>query len=499
MYDTEVAPRLGAGQHYLDFTGTSLYLNSQVDAASQELLRSVYGNPHSVNPASARTTKLVDDLRADLLEFFNADPDDYQLVFVRSATGGLQMLGESFPWHRGGSYKYMLASHNSVLGIREYATKLGASFVGSVTEEDVLDWLGSGDAQDDDQTNTNNNNNSSSTTDARYSLFAFPAKDNYSGVLYPLSWIKAIQNKSTKFHKWFVLLDAAAFVPTHRLDLTQYPADFIAISFYKLFGLPTGVGAWIIRRSAAPFLLKTYWGGGSVFTATASYQWKIRHVGHDRWEDGTLPFLNIMALRHGLREMERLGGIDAVEDHVHCVGTLLSEELRALQHSNGRPLVRLFGRHGNETEDFKQGATANFLILKPDGQEVFSYKTASVELADGGFHVREGCMCVPGICYASLGLKDEEVAALAESKHDDFSDWEWIRVERGGQEVTLPLGTIRVSLGWMSRVQDVDALVGFLLRNYRDRTDDALAPELREKYAHVFSHERNKGAWPQGC
>jgi len=41
-------------------------------------------------------------------------------------------------------------------------------------------------------------------------------------------------------HGWDVLLDAAAFVPTNPLDLSQVKPDFVPVSFYKMFGYPTG-------------------------------------------------------------------------------------------------------------------------------------------------------------------------------------------------------------------------------------------------------------------
>jgi molybdenum cofactor sulfurtransferase len=119
-----------------------------------------------------------------------------------------------------------------------------------------------------------------------------------------------------------------------------------------------------------------------------------------------------------------------------------------------------------------QGPVANFQLLTPAGK-VFSYKTASIRLAKAGFHVREGCMCNPGACYAAVGVLDEEVRTFAESKKGNFSDWEWIEVERNGTTVTLPLGTLRVSLGWMSRVRDVDALAEFLEDQYRDRSEQS--------------------------
>lgn len=47
-------------------------------------------------------------------------------------------------------------------------------------------------------------------------------------------------NKEKNRHEWFVLLDAASYVATNPLDLSVYPADFVAVSFYKMFGFPTG-------------------------------------------------------------------------------------------------------------------------------------------------------------------------------------------------------------------------------------------------------------------
>lgn len=35
-----------------------------------------------------------------VLKFFNADPAEYQVVFTRSATGALKLVGETFPWSK---------------------------------------------------------------------------------------------------------------------------------------------------------------------------------------------------------------------------------------------------------------------------------------------------------------------------------------------------------------------------------------------------------------
>ena len=71
-------------------------------------------------------------------------------------------------------------------------------------------------------------------------------------------------------------------------------------------------------------------------------------------------------------------------------------------------------------------------------------------LSEAGFQVRDGCMCNPGACYRAVGVTDEEVRDKAMTIPDgDYSDWEWIYVVRDGEIVKRPLGSIRVSLGWM--------------------------------------------------
>jgi molybdenum cofactor sulfurtransferase len=60
--------------------------------------------------------------------------------------------------------------------------------------------------------------------------------------------------------KWRVVVDAAKFAATHPINLDENPVDFLTLSFYKLFGLPTGLGALIIRKNTANELAKCYWG-----------------------------------------------------------------------------------------------------------------------------------------------------------------------------------------------------------------------------------------------
>ena len=65
------------------------------------------------------------------------------------------------------------------------------------------------------------------------------------------------------------MLDASAFVPTNPLNLTEYPASFVSLSFYKMFGFPTGLGCLLVRNDIAGMLHKTYFSGGSVVLSSS--------------------------------------------------------------------------------------------------------------------------------------------------------------------------------------------------------------------------------------
>ena len=60
------------------------------------------------------------------------------------------------------------------------------------------------------------------------------------------------------------LLDAAALAPTSVFSLTDTPVDAMAISFYKMFGYPTGVGALVVREDFLARLRRPWFAGGTV-------------------------------------------------------------------------------------------------------------------------------------------------------------------------------------------------------------------------------------------
>lgn len=96
-------------------------------------------------------------------------------------------------------------------------------------------------------------------TDSAPSLFALTGQSNISNTKSPLSILAYAT--SLGYH---TLLDAAALAPTSAISLSDTPVDAMAVSFYKMFGYPTGIGALVVRESFLELLERPWFAGGTV-------------------------------------------------------------------------------------------------------------------------------------------------------------------------------------------------------------------------------------------
>ncbi len=425
--------RLDAGGHvYLDYTGAGLYADSQL-AEHVELLRhDVFGNPHSINPTSAAMTELVEQARDAVLEFFRADRDEYVAIFTPNATGALRLVGEAYPFHPGDRFLLTFDNHNSVNGIREFARARGAET--TYVPSEALDLRVDESLLPRYLTEVGGEHNN---------LFAYPAQSNFSGVQQPLAWIE-----QAHAHGWDVLLDAAAYVPTNRLDLSRWHPDFVALSFYKMFGWPTGVGCLIARRDALAKLERPWFSGGTIVAAFVQREWYQSAPGAAHFEDGTVNFLNLPAVEIGLRFLDRVG-IETIHGRVEALGTRLLETLESLRHGDGSPAATIYG-----PRDFdRRGATIAFNFLHPDGHVVDERYVDRVARRHT-ISLRTGCFCNPGAGEVAFTISRETLVGgeFGEGMTlDDYVD-----------AIGLPSGgAVRASLGVASNLSDVDRFGAF--------------------------------------
>src|SRR5581483_9163162 len=141
--------------------------------------------------------------------------------------------------------------------------------------------------------------------------------------------------------------------------------DFVCLSFYKMFGWPTGVGALIARSDALAKLARPWFSGGTIVAAFVQRDWHQSAPGPAHFEDGTVNFLGLPAVEIGLRYLERVG-IEAIHEHVQALGARLLEALAAVRHRDGAPAAVVYGPTGSEG----RGATIAFNFLHPDGRIV---------------------------------------------------------------------------------------------------------------------------------
>jgi len=432
LRDSEFARLDRSGNVYLDYTGGGLYGESQITEHLELLRDGVFGNPHSVNPTAAASTALVERARAAVLTFFNASPDEYIAIFTPNATGALRLVGEAYPFRPGDRFLLTFDNHNSVNGIREFARARGAetTYVPSVApdlrvDEDLLPrYL-------------------TETIGEHHNLLAYPSQSNFSGVQHPLEWIEQAQSQG-----WDVLLDSAAFVPTNRLDLGRWHPDFVAVSFYKMFGWPTGVGCLIARKEALVKLERPWFSGGTIVAAFVQREYYQSAPGAAHYEDGTVDYLNLPAIETGLRFLDRIG-LETIHERVGVLGRRLLAALDTLTHSDGSPAATIYGPREWE----RRGATIAFNFLHPDGTIVDERYVDRIA-ARHNVSLRTGCFCNPGAGEVAFTISRETLVGSEFGPGMTLDDYV--------REIGLPSGgAIRASLGVASNDQDVDRFLRF--------------------------------------
>jgi selenocysteine lyase/cysteine desulfurase len=428
--------RLDEGGHtYLDYTGSALHAASQVQAQQRRLMHDVLGNPHSENPAALESTERMQRMRRRILTFFHADAAEYEVVITANASGALRLVGESFPFVRASRLVLTADNHNSVNGIRCHAERVSANvryipLDASLRSADPEPWLDRAPAQVPH-------------------LFAFPAQSNFSGARHPLAWVE--RARALGYH---VLLDAAALVPTCALDLSAVRPDFMCISFYKMFGLPTGIGALVARRAALALLRRPSFAGGTVDWVSTQNGAHALRASPEAFEDGTPHFLAFDGVCDGLDLLDQIG-MPRIEAHTRSMTARLLSSLAALHHPNGSPIVRLYG----PTDLEARGGTIAFNIVDASGVVVPFDQVVSAA-ATHRISLRGGCFCNPGCAEAALEFPAERASVCRQRLRDRFT------IAGFGACIGGPVGAVRASVGVPTVPSDIDRLIEWL-EHYR--------------------------------
>ncbi|KAG1792811.1 PLP-dependent transferase [Suillus plorans] len=433
---------------YVDYMGGAQYPESLVRVHGAFLIEAVMGNTHSVSNSSKLSSQYADEARDTVLSFFRAPPG-YTVVFTANATAALKLVGEAYPFKSNSGYVLGTDSHNSVHGIREYASRRGAEvhyipststggFVLS-TAKDIL---------------------SQHRPQNASSLFALTGLSNISNAKNSLSIIGFAS--SLGYH---TLLDAAALAPSSVISLSETPVDAMVVSFYKMFGYPTGVGALIVKESFLEILERPWFAGGtvgvvqvpgSIFTRTS--------VLHEQFEDGTINFMTLPAVTDGLRFLSVY--LPFLPLRLSCLTHYLVTSLSRLRHdSTGTPVVNILSKLPSRRlksvgEQSDSGSTISLIFLS--AREMIPNSFIEYVAVTSNISLRTGCMCNPGGAASLLGIQDQMEQLYTGVTLKDFE-----------RVVGRELGVVRISLGLASNFQDVWKIVIFASSLANSRTRQA--------------------------
>uniref|UniRef100_A0A5S6Q7F6 Molybdenum cofactor sulfurase n=2 Tax=Trichuris muris TaxID=70415 RepID=A0A5S6Q7F6_TRIMR len=479
---------------YLDHAAATEFTDDQVQAFLSDLAVNRYGNPHSLNSRGLLTAARVDQIRQRILNHFGTTSEHYAVVFTSNCSAALKMVAESFIWTRcelckdgsgensgdrsffsddwykrvrigGPCLMYTQDNHTSVVGMRMYALKQNVAVY--VADEKSL--TSSMESADPNQTSVQCDCSA---------LFVYPGQSNFCGRRYPLEWSDQVRGGALGPQRWYICLDAAALAPTRRLHLGDDGPDFVGISFYKMFGFPTGLGALLVLRRSANVLKRPYFGGGTakIYSSTCDY-FHPRDEIEKKFEDGTLAYQLVIALKHGFDEFEKAGGIDIVGQRVFQLAKRAYDGLLNLRHHNGTQVARVYCESKFRSPK-EQGGTVAFNLTRSNGRWVgFSEVDRMARAYD--IQLRAGCFCNQGACQLAFGLTDSQAMSLYQED-----------IKRCGDQVDIvngiPLGAVRISLGWTSVDEDVSKFLAFIEECFVEK---APLEELNHNFHRVVIEE----------
>lgn len=485
--------RLSRNAVYLDYMGGGQYPESLVRAYAETLQNNVFGNTHSESTSSQLSEHYSQEARHAVLNFFDADPEEYLVVWTANATAGLKLVGESFPFTSESSLILPVDAHNSVQGIRAFAGRAGASVKYVTCLEDggynleealrILDSL-----------------TESSQLPQSRSLMALTGLSNLTNHKAPLQEIIPAAH-ARGVH---TILDAAALAPTTRISLKKTPVDAMVVSFYKMFGFPTGVGALIAKKRFLDLLERPWFAGGAVdLVQVPGVIATPAECISSRFEEGTINYLTLPAITAGIEVLSKY--IDLLPLRLSSLYHYLYHQLSMLQYPDtGTPVVQLLsGEPSLPSTAPPHGYVLAFLILNRKGEMIplshvevlaarkapgdlpavapafkatfkhprvtsshaprthpndpsYSPSVTTSKLPDSTtpertIALRTGCACNPGGAAALLGI--QSYMELVEPGATQRS----LEVVVGRE-----LGVVRVSLGWVSDWSDVVTFIRFV-------------------------------------
>jgi molybdenum cofactor sulfurtransferase len=143
-------------------------------------------------------------------------------------------------------------------------------------------------------------------------------------------------------------------------------------------------------------------------------------------------------------------GMEMIHTRVRCLTGWLIEQLLTLVHSNGNPVIQLYG----PANTHMRGGTVQVNFFDPDGA-LFDCLDVERMANEERISLRAGCHCNPGGREVALGFTQDELAVCFQDKANQSFE-QFLQVIEG-----KTTGALRASIGMVTNFEDVYRYMGF--------------------------------------
>lgn len=269
------------------------------------------GNPHrGAHHFAMASTDVYEGARDKVREFINAKSSN-EIVFVRNATEGLNLIAYSWALENlkaGDEILISIMEHHSNLVTWQYvAKKTGAKLVYLYLDEEMQIT--------DEEFESKLNENTK--------LLSITAASNVVGTMPSVKeFIKKAKAKSNAT----CVVDAAQYAPHHKVDVQELGCDFLVFSGHKMVSA-MGIGVLYGRKELLNSMTPYMYGGEMieyVYEDKSSYM-----PSPQRFEAGTVNVGGAKSLKTAIEYIENIG-IENIYEYESELTTYCYEKMKAL-------------------------------------------------------------------------------------------------------------------------------------------------------------------------
>lgn len=359
---------------YLDNAATTQKPQVVIDAIVNYYVKNNANVHRGVHTLSQRATDDYESARESVRRFINA-PEDCEVIYVRGATEGLNLVASSYgrKYFKSGDEVIItgMEHHSNIVPWQLLGKELGIRL-------QVVPFNDDGELLLDEFEGMLN---------GRTKLVSVVHQSNALGTINPVRTIVELAHAKGVP----VMLDAAQSVPHMPIDVQELGADFLTFSGHKLYG-PTGIGV-LWGRADLLNAMPPYQSGGEMIRSV-TYEETIFNVLPAKFEAGTPDIAGAIGLGAAIEYLEAIGmeKIAAYEQALMQYGAELLSSIEG---------VRIIGNAADK------GGVLSFIMDAAHAHDIGTILDAEGIAVRTGHHCAQPVMARYGVAAtarASLGL-----------------------------------------------------------------------------------------------